>query len=79
MLCRAVEGGALMGDVIDFSQTEEWETPIPLTTSTVMGWPDLLPGTIGDFAKALSESTETPPEMAVNEVDPITDTVNQYL
>ena len=28
MLCRAVEGDALMGDVIDFSQTEEWEAPI---------------------------------------------------
>ena len=58
-----------MGDVIDIHSAEdEWEEPVPLTTSDVRTWPDLLPGAIGDFAKALSESTETPPEMAVNDI-----------
>jgi len=46
-----------------------WEEPVPLDVATVAHWPDyLLPEVIGDFAKAVADSTETPLELAMNDI-----------
>jgi len=47
----------------------QWEQPIPLTISHVEDWPrDLLPDPLMSFAHAVSASTETPLEIATNDI-----------
>ncbi len=42
-----------------------WQAPIPLETSAPPAWPgDVFPKPVQDFVSALSEATETPPELA---------------
>lgn len=46
---------------------EAWPEPIPLESAPLPPWPDplrIFPDPIGEFVAGLSESTETPPELA---------------
>ncbi len=46
------------------SNTTNWQAPISLESAQLPLWPDdVFPGSIQDFVSALSESTETPPEL----------------
>jgi hypothetical protein len=43
----------------------DWQAPINLESAKLPPWPDnVFPGSIQDFVTALSESTETPPELS---------------
>jgi hypothetical protein len=45
--------------------TSDWLPPIKLESTHLPDWPDdIFQGSVRDFVKALSESTETPPELA---------------
>jgi len=45
--------------------TTNWQAPISLESAQLPPWPDdVFPGSIQDFVSALSESTETPPELS---------------
>lgn len=49
----------------DQENTGNWQAPISLESATLPPWPDdVFPGSIQDFVTALSESTETPPELS---------------
>jgi len=44
---------------------EAWEAPVPLDAAIIPPWPrDVFPAPVQRFVHALSESTETPPELA---------------
>ncbi len=46
-------------------RASEWQAPISLEASRLPPWPDkVFPDAVQDFVTALSESTETPPELA---------------
>ena len=48
----------------DLSATAEWDEPVSLNESHPDPMPDdILPGVLGDYVKAVSESTETPLEL----------------
>ncbi|WP_292924988.1 DUF3987 domain-containing protein [Nitrosomonas sp.] len=45
--------------------TTNWQVPISLESAQLPPWPDdVFPGSIQNFVSALSESTETPPELS---------------
>ncbi len=47
------------------SDMNSWQAPISLESATFPPWPDdVFPGSIQNFVTALSESTETPPELS---------------
>ncbi|PTQ86477.1 uncharacterized protein DUF3987 [Nitrosomonas ureae] len=47
------------------ADTTNWQAPISLESAKLPPWPDdVFPGSIQDFVSALSESTETPPELS---------------
>ncbi|SEF42672.1 YfjI family protein [Nitrosomonas ureae] len=47
------------------ADTTNWQAPISLESAKLPPWPDdVFPGSIQDFVRALSESTETPPELS---------------
>ena len=47
------------------SQFSDWQAPISLEASRLPPWPDdVFPYAVQDFVTALSESTETPPELS---------------
>jgi len=47
------------------ANTTNWQAPISLESAQLPPWPDdVFPGSIQDFVSALSESTETPPELS---------------
>lgn len=49
----------------EYNKKPEWETPIPFDEYDLPSFPiDTLPKAIGDYAAALSESTQTPVDMA---------------
>lgn len=49
----------------EYNKPSEWETPIPFDEYSLPAFPvDVLPKVIGDYVTALSESTQTPVDMA---------------
>ncbi|SNX60696.1 Protein of unknown function [Nitrosomonas ureae] len=47
------------------ANTTTWQAPISLESAQLPPWPNnVFPGSIQDFVSALSESTETPPELS---------------
>ena len=51
------------------TQTTDWPTLVPLDASVLPSLkPAYLPGWAGDFARAVSLDTETPPELAIGMV-----------
>ena len=53
------------GFVVGVDADNEWETPVPFDTVTSYGFPvDCLPFPVAAFVESLSESTQTPIEMA---------------
>lgn len=62
---RLTEKGAFATSATFAPQNEEWETPIPFDEANTTAFPvESLPGPLVAFVETLSESTQTPEEMA---------------
>lgn len=62
---RLTEKGAFATSATFAPQNEEWETPIPFDETNTTAFPvESLPGPLVAFVESLSESTQTPEELA---------------
>ena len=62
---RLTESGAFVPSGPFVTDSQEWETPIPFDEISTPDFPtESLPGTLSSFVESVSESTQTPEEMA---------------